>query len=511
MAMARKIENFHDHEVVTHVRPEAESRGGRGPLDFASSPTTWAVIAFAAICWLHLWRLGTEGVATDENAYKLAGSQYIHGILRANLQHPPLAKELIGATQALFGSSWAAVRLSSALAGLATAVLLYFWARRTAGPWAGVAGLVLWGLLPQRAGFSGLLQLGISTRVDRFALLEPVATMFAALALWAGWEWMTHNSLWWASVAGAATGLAASAKAPGVLVALAIVGFALWSGFQHHWRTARQLAAYFVSGLGAVCVVYAPFGLHAALHQLAYMFAFQVKHAEEGHAVYLAGRIYGHAPWWAGLYFQTVGYGWLITSVGAFLIAAALFAGRPRRGVAYALTAAVSVYLGLNVGTRLELPFYYVLWQPALVFAAALGFDALRQHRQQRLLLLPLGATLAVPVMAFGMQMATLGPGAYERASELAGCQKKCAAYVVGYVGVLRDYVAGQTVVRDGLPAPGVFPDLVVADPDITLRQPDVAAKVGAWAAEAGRLGYRYVDIDGLRVWLGYWVLPPTA
>jgi hypothetical protein len=241
------------------------------------------------------------------------------------------------------------------------------------------------------------------------------------------------------------------------------------------------------------------------------MFAFQVKHAEEGHTVYLAGRIYGHAPWWAGLYFQTVGYGWLITSVGAFLIAAALLAGRPRRGVAYALTAAVSVYLGLNVGTRLELPFYYVLWQPALVFAAALGFDAIRRHRQLRLLLLPLSATLAVPVMAFGMQIATLGPGAYERASELAGCQKKCVAYVVGYVGVLRDYVAGQTVVRDGLPAPGVFPDLVVADPDITLRQPDVAAKVGAWAAEAGRLGYRYVDIDGLRVWLGYWVLRPTA
>jgi len=478
---------------------DGEAEGGRQPDPPSSAggawrwlrlswSTVWIVAAFVLVCWVHLWRLGTEGVVTDENAYRRAGSQYVQGVFRVNLEHPPLAKELIGSAEVLFGRSWTAVRLPSALAGIATAAVLCAWATRAAGPWAGLAAVVLWGLVPQRAGLPGLLDLSIPTRVDRFALLEPLATLFSALALWAGWEWMTRRTLRWAVVAGLATGFAAAAKAPGVLVAPAIVGFAI------------------SAGLGAAAIAYAPFGFHAAFHQLDYMFAFQSRHAQEGHSIYLAGKIYSHPPWWAGLSFQTLGYGWAITVAGAGAIAAALFAARHRSGVAYALAAAVSVYVVLNLAVGLQLSFYYLLWQPALVFAAAMGVEALLRGGRERLLLLPLGGLVLVPVVAFGVRLATLGPGPYERAAELAACGRRCVANVVGYPGVLKDYLPPGAVVRAGLPRDGLPPDLVVADPSLTIRRPDLAVAVDEWLAMAVGLGYRHVTLDGLDVW----VLPPA-
>jgi 4-amino-4-deoxy-L-arabinose transferase-like glycosyltransferase len=466
----------------------------------ARPPTIAAGIAFIASSWLHLWRLGTEGVVVDENLYRAAGIEYIHGLFRRNLQHPPLAKELIGGAAVLFHGSWGGVRLPSALAGLATGAVLYLWARRVSGPWAGVAAIALWGMVPQRAGMPEFVNLGIATRVDRFALLDPVATAFVALALWMGWEWMTTRSILSAGAAGIATGFAAASKAPGFLVAFPIVAFAVWSGYRHLWPLARQLAGYVAGGLLAVGVAYAPLGIHGAFHQLHFMFARQAMRQELGHTVYLAGRIFRHPPWWAGLAYQTYGFGWALTVVGVVLIVAAVALIRPRASIAYALTAAITTYLALNLATGLQLPFYYVLWQPGLVLAAAVGADALRDKPRGRFALIPIGVAAAVPIVALYAHVATLGPGPYERAARLAQCHERCEADVVGYSAVLSDYLPRGWIVRRGLPV-GATPDLVISDPTVTIRRPDLAVDVAAWAATAPQLGYRSVSIDGLRIW----------
>ena len=95
------------------------------------------------------FRLGVRDWESDEPIYRDAGLEYVSGDFRSNLEHPLLAKYILGITQVVLGSSEAeAVRIPAATATLLTGLVLFAFARRVAGYWTGVLALALWTISP---------------------------------------------------------------------------------------------------------------------------------------------------------------------------------------------------------------------------------------------------------------------------------------------------------------------------------------------------------------------------
>jgi 4-amino-4-deoxy-L-arabinose transferase-like glycosyltransferase len=134
-----------------------------------------------------------------------------------NLEHPLLAKEIIGVFGAPFGGSIDATRLVTAVFAIVTAAFCYLFVTDCTDRVGGLIAAAAWGLLPQ-AGIEGNTTLE-AVRINRFGLLDPFVACFVALALWTGWRWTTRGGVLWAVLTGAACVGAACSKAPGALVA----------------------------------------------------------------------------------------------------------------------------------------------------------------------------------------------------------------------------------------------------------------------------------------------------
>ncbi|WP_042726477.1 hypothetical protein, partial [Curtobacterium sp. B8] len=111
-----------DHDVPgTGV---GRTRRGR-----AAQAVALAVVAGAGL-FVAFWHLGAQTPHVDEFTYAGAGWQYVHGLLTANLQHPPTAKDLYGVAQLVLGKGVGSARVGAAAASFATGVVLYLWLRR---------------------------------------------------------------------------------------------------------------------------------------------------------------------------------------------------------------------------------------------------------------------------------------------------------------------------------------------------------------------------------------------
>lgn len=183
------------------------------------------------------WVLGYPSQwPTDADPSFAAGDTDIFTGVGSYVVHPPLGRILIGAGMALLGpDSATGWRLSAALFGTATVLLVYLFAR------------TLTGSIPFAAVASGLIAIdGLSIVLSRIALLDVFLTFFVVLTLWfvaldraraadrlaariAALPGSTHTwgpVLWdrpWLLAAGAAAGAATAVKWSGLYV-LAAVG-----------------------------------------------------------------------------------------------------------------------------------------------------------------------------------------------------------------------------------------------------------------------------------------------
>lgn len=212
-----------DVRPATELAPPpstGEGRAGRGqrwtrPGNGRFRAGVLGVGALAVLAYLP--HLTTSTVLIDERVYVEAGQQYLDGDFGTNREHPPLAKLLFGVAGRVVGDPVLGGRLVAVVAGLAIAVAVFVLVRRMAGRAWGLGAAGLWVVLPHALRHAELGWGGFD-RLDRYAMLDPVATAFAVWALVVALRWSDDERLRWGVLAGALVGLAAGAKLSGGLV-----------------------------------------------------------------------------------------------------------------------------------------------------------------------------------------------------------------------------------------------------------------------------------------------------
>jgi 4-amino-4-deoxy-L-arabinose transferase-like glycosyltransferase len=444
--------------------------------------------------FIFLWRLGVATVHVDELAYAAAGSAYVRdGNFSFNLEHPLLAKYLIGAVQTGFGAT--GPRYLAASVGLTTGLVLFLFARRVAGFWAGLIVFGLWILLPDPVVLDGTTL--AAPKIERFALLDVFMGLFFSLALLCGWRWATGGGWRWALSAGIAAGLAASSKAPGILVLFPLLLGGLY---------ARQLSKTAVwEGVAAVliCVAtalatYLPVAGRAP-SIIAEMFQFHAERGAGGHPVLLGGALYSHPPWWATAWFYQASIGISAAVAVLGLVVASLLV--LERRLAVYLLVALLVPLGyIAFVSPLVLPHYYYILLPPLTLLAGLALYRLARNRTWMRVV---AAAAAVPLVVAGARtvedVATLRPRDYSATANLlqdSGLSGGSFA-ATGYGAPLLNAYLPRAKVSD---QPSGNPDGVIIDSLIEQRLGD-PGRLSAFLA-ANRKDYSHRKVDRLDVYL---------
>ncbi|MBA8949384.1 ArnT family glycosyltransferase [Actinomadura namibiensis] len=365
--------------VVAGPKMPARLRGRAFPAALVAV-SLWAAVQ-------NLANLAVPRHLVDELVYVTAGWRYLHGqqlplgpaaeFTVDNFEHPPLVKYLFGIAQVIAGHpSLTAARLVAAACTLATGVVLGCWIGRVAGRWTGLLAGALITLVPTHIP-------GVEYRFGRYAMLDPVAELFAVGAVAAGWFWFQRRGRagWrWAASAGVLAGLAAGAKANGFLglVGPVLLGLVLVLRERRELidRLAQTVAAGALSALTFVAL-YLPLG--NPLPRIRFLLEYQLKHVEDGHLIGFAGRVTAHPPWWANLWFAGHGLGSVVVGVLVIGWVAALVLRRDRL-VGWCAAALVAPVLFHCFLARVVLGFYWAMWLPAAIAAAALGLAALARR-----------------------------------------------------------------------------------------------------------------------------------
>ncbi len=451
--------------------------------------------------------LGTADGAPDEFTYRTCGEAYVHGAFACNLEHPLLAKEILGIGSLVFGDGIAAARATTALVAIATAIFCYLFCRDVAGRGAGLLAAGMWGLLPQVGLENGTTLEAV--RIDRFALLDPYVAAFFAMALFAGARLARRGGRGVAFALGAAVAAAACAKAPGALIAPFGVGLPLAYRRARGAPIARD-GAWVAGGALAVAVAsYAPLGPSAALRAIRFMVTFQLHHGARAGIV--AGRYTVHAPWWSDLWFAFHSLGAPIAIALGALALIGLVA--ERGGAAYALATSGSIIVGVGVGLHLSAPYYFVDWEPGVVIAGAIGLSALLERREVVARVLGMAVALLVLVGAARtvVSATTLQHGPYAEAAAAMQCQTTCLVAYVGFLDVFANYLppteyltavppstrAGRVVARVRSEGHTLFvrPDVVALDPAAFVLHGSWRRSIEYFEGHAAQLGYTRVRV----------------
>jgi 4-amino-4-deoxy-L-arabinose transferase-like glycosyltransferase len=360
--------------------------------------TAWAVVD-------SYLRLGVPPATQDETVYTLASWRYVHWNSsypvdhRSNFEHPPLAKFLFGEAELVAGHpSLVAARVIGATCTLLAGVVLGLWLWRAAGRWAALLAGAAVVLVP-------VVVVPQVTNFGRDAMLDPVAELFMVAGVALSWFWFRcrgYRAWLLALLAGMATGLAAASKENGFLgvAGAVLLGLALSA------RTPRllgvrlaQTAAAIVVAAGAFLATYVPVG--HPLEHIRYLVDFQWGSHRQGHLVGFAGEVSARPPWWANLWFAGHGLGPVVT-VTVCASALAAVALRRDRVVWWCLAALAGPFVFHCLVAGNALPFYWVMWMPALFALSALGICAVAARvRDQRRVTARLGrAALAVAAVA---------------------------------------------------------------------------------------------------------------
>lgn len=369
------------HDVGRPQRPAA--RASWTPAYVAGLVASAALGAF-----VFFWRLTTPSVVNDELIYRAAAAQYVRGVFELNLEHPPLAKLLIGVSHVLLGGTVFADRFAGALLGFLTGFLVaataYVVARSAR---AAVAAGLLWWLLPVAPGI-------VHIHLARGTFLEGPMLFFLAASVLAATVAARDGRLRLWVLAGALAGLAAACKLTGVVAVAGLLPVA--AVYRHDVRrvvtgTAAAAGAFAVAFL----LPYIPMARQAP-QALEYAFSFQLRHAADGHPQLVAGTIYQHQPWWSPFWFQAQYLGW--AALVALLVAAAIGVARTRRPETWPAVAVLTAGMLLVASSPIKLPQYQAIWAPVLcVLAGAALAGGLRSDGRR---LLPAAAAVLFVVLA---------------------------------------------------------------------------------------------------------------
>lgn len=392
----------------------------------------WAA-AGALAAFTYLWRLGVPSWHRDEWAYANAGYRSVSGGSPANLEHPPLGKLLMGASEHLFGFSTTSARLPAVAAALLTGIMLALIARRLAGEPAALLVFVLWVVLPHPWP---------DLRVDRLGLLDTFAAAFATVALWLALRIRDKPVRWEVVLLGVALGCAAASKATGML-AVVPVAVLLWP----RWRP--LLLAIAVAPV-VFLATYLPLRTNP-VDAIRFMWTEQRTLSRIGFPLEVAGEVYQHPPWWSAAWFAWEAGPLVLV---ATLVLAVLGFLRIERRVALALAVAtVLPMLAVTTHGRFFEHYGYT-WAPTLTLLAGLGATRLRA--------LPATAILlgAGAISVFGI--ATLERADYALAGDALQKTGARVVYVAGAPTSLAGYVCPGTTLTQS--TDDASPDAVVID-----------------------------------------------
>ncbi|GAA2242125.1 glycosyltransferase family 39 protein [Herbiconiux moechotypicola] len=338
--------------------------GGLAPTRGGRALEWWAfAIVMAWGAYQCFWNLAGANMGADEPVYVQAGWDYLHGDVSSNQEHPPVAKYLMGLTQTLFGHGLLSGRVTAAVAAFAVGLVLYFWLRRELG-WVGaLAAAGFWLVLPH--GMPG------SVRLDRMALLEPIAIFFAVAAFAAAWQWMRGRAWWWLALSAAAMALSVTSKVSSAVLVPALLLVVVLRRRLVPVLLGIGLMA--VVGLAVAVAVYWPVGLGDSI---AYMVRYQSEHDLQGHLTTVAGVAYQFPPWWSNLWFWFDGMGVLPVLV---LLAGSIASLWSRRWALLGVMAAAvgGLWLFHLVIADVSLSHYYYAWVWPFCVTAGAGIGAL--------------------------------------------------------------------------------------------------------------------------------------
>ncbi|WP_420367113.1 ArnT family glycosyltransferase [Curtobacterium sp. L1-20] len=323
-----------------------------------------AIVAAWAV-WQAFWRLGAANVTADEKLYAQAGVAYLHGDFSLNREHPPFGKYLFGLAQLVAGDGVFQARIVVALALLAGGAIIFVWLRREIGWWGALLGAGTWWVAPHY---------GFGTRIERFAILDPLMTFFMIAALAAAWWWIRSDRWWWAAASGAVMAMSVTTKVSTVVV---LPAFLVLPILFRRWRALLVGGAIWAGTFTAVFVgLYLPMGIRSAI---TYMLKFQEGQQTNGHPVQIAGMTYAHSPWWGNLWFLEQGATLPVLVVLAIgvLAAALVYPGRLVAFLGLALACLSVFYLGV---AKIALSTYYFPFLPLLVLLSAIGYAQLARR-----------------------------------------------------------------------------------------------------------------------------------
>jgi 4-amino-4-deoxy-L-arabinose transferase-like glycosyltransferase len=462
---------------------------------------------------MSFWRLDVTAWNGDELTYARAGSLYWQGEFRYNTEHPPFGKEIIGASELIFGQTLWAARLPSAVALLAGGIVLGLWLGRAATPVAGLIAAALWWSLPSLTGFpeafgsAASLARGLPMRLG---LLDPLAGFVALVALAFGWWWIRSGRPLAGAACGLASGLAVATKFSAALIVVvpAVVGcLALLRDarpmVRRLLRAAGHGALWTLATATAFVLTYAPMGYHQAREVVLNGWRFQRHHGMSGHLVVVMGKVYRHAPWWTLGWWQYAAWGLAAVLIALVVILAALVLRSTL--VCYLTAAAVLPMAVLAPFSGLALPHYILVWRGPLIAVVAVAITVVlgwvRTHTR------PLAAGVAAllvvaPFVAVGHRTVTatlrLHPEGYAALAEFipAGTGD---IWHRGFSGVMAAYLPGRHFVSaTRTPTPGrPQPAAIVLDRAVTQRIGD-----GGLAAWAEAHGYEPIHASILDIWI---------
>jgi len=208
----------------------------RGSADEATwvRPAFAGVLALAAV--LYIWNLTVSGYAnTYYSAAALSASKswsaWFFGSFDAanfiTVDKPPLSTMLMGLSVRLFGlSSWS-ILLPEALAGVATAGVLFLAVKRSFGPVAATISAIVMALTPA------------AVLIFRFNNPDALLTLLLVLSAWALLRSLENGSYRWMALAAACVGLAFLTKY--LQAYLVLPGYALVFGFSANTSLRRRI------------------------------------------------------------------------------------------------------------------------------------------------------------------------------------------------------------------------------------------------------------------------------
>ncbi|MEO0495048.1 MAG: glycosyltransferase family 39 protein [Actinomycetota bacterium] len=438
--------------------------------------------------WAAFWRIDVATVLVDEPVYSRAGEFWIQGDFERNAEHPPLGKFAFGLAQQVFGNGIDTSRLVSGFAFVLTTVVVWRLGIELFSRSAGIVAAIAWIALPKSVGSNEVGTNG--DRLERFAMLEPLVTLWMAVALWFGWRLTRHDARTRDAVGlGVAVGLAAATKLIGPVVAVSIAGFLLLTV---GWHLLRPLMIAGVTSMVTFGITYLPLGTDA-VQVLRDMVSINRQHAEAGHQVFVNGETTRFPPWYTELWYHYDAEGLLATL--ALVAAFVVMWRRPQyRHAALYVTAFVAVvYLVLSVST-VELRHYrYVAWPGfALVIGAAVSTID-RERVRHTVGVAVIAAVFAVIGVSSMVDLARIEPTDYaalERELTDRGYDRgdEQLVGVFGPMGTVQQYLRGWQLRNGATPVDASVHQIVLVDVTYTVRFPDPEILEPIEVVELGRL-----------------------